>query len=315
MNIPYFSIIIPLFNKEKYIVNTINSILHQDFNDFEIIIVDDGSTDASLEKIKYFLSDKVSLIEHDKNKGLSATRNTGIKNAKANYIAFIDADDTWLPHYLKTIKYLIDTFIEARIYAANMQYVYPKQTIAIDNKLIDFPSDYKGYINFFKENLKQGLYCINTVCYHKSVFEKVGYFDEKITFSEEIDFYIRSHLKFKFAYDTTVCSNYYMEIQNQLSQSNIANKIVPNYDLYDSYCETVPYFKKFLDIQRYILAKNLKMNGDKTRHRKILKNIDFSNLNLKQQILLKVPIYLLKKISKFKQLLVKNGISWTSYTS
>ncbi len=314
MNIPFFSVVIPLYNKEKYITNAINSILNQDFNDFEIIIVNDGSTDNSLEQIKSLLSDKVRLIEHDKNKGLSAARNTGIKSSKANYITFLDADDTWLPNYLKTIKNLIDTFIEARIYATNMQYVYPKKTIAIDNKLINYPANYKGYIDFFEENLKQGLYCINSVCYHKSVFEKVGYFDEKITFSEEIDFYIRTHLKFKFAYDTTVCSNYYMDIQNQLSQSNIANKLVPNYDLYNSYCETVPYFKKFLDVQRYILAKNLKMNGDKTRHHKISKNIDFANLNLKQRVLLRVPLYLLKKISRLKQLLVKNGISWTSYS-
>lgn len=313
MKTPFFSVVIPLFNKEKYIQNAIVSIQNQTYTDFEIIIVNDGSTDNGLEKVKPFLSEKIKLIEHFKNKGLSAARNSGIQNAASNYITFLDADDTWLPTYLQAIKNLIDNFNEARIFATNMQYVYPKKTIAIDNKLSNYPIDYKGYVDFFKENIKQGLYCINSVCYHQSVFEKVGYFDEKITFSEEIDFYIRAHLHFKFAYDTTVHANYFMEIENQLSHSNILNKTFPDYDVYASYCDSVPHFKKFLDIQRYILAKHLKKNGDKLKHLEIIKKIDFKNLTLKQVILIQSPLPIINGISNFKQFLVRQGISWTSY--
>jgi glycosyltransferase involved in cell wall biosynthesis len=315
MKTPFFSVIIPLYNKEKYVERAILSIQSQTYTNFEIIIVNDGSTDNGLEKLNPFLSEKIRLIEHAKNKGLSAARNTGIQSAKATYIVFLDADDTWLPTYLEAIKNLIENFGEARIFATNMQYVYPKQTIAIDNKLSNYPIDYKGYVDFFKENIKQGLYCINSVCYHQSVFEKVGYFDEKITFSEEIDFYIRAHLQFKFAYDTTVHTNYFMEIENQLSHSSILNKTIPNYDLYESYSDSEPHFKKFLDIQRYVLAKNLKKHGDKSKHLEITKNIDYKNLNLKQQFLLKSPLFLLKNISALKQFLVKNGFSWTSYSN
>lgn len=313
MKTPFFSVIIPLYNKDKYVEKAILSIQNQTHTDFEIIIVNDGSTDNGLEKVKPFLSEKIKLIEHFKNKGLSAARNSGIQNAASNYITFLDADDTWLPTYLQAIKNLIDNFNEARIFATNMQYVYPKKTIAIDNKLSNYPIDYKGYVDFFKENIKQGLYCINSVCYHQSVFEKVGYFDEKITFSEEIDFYIRAHLHFKFAYDTTVHANYFMEIENQLSHSNILNKTFPDYDVYASYCDSVPHFKKFLDIQRYILAKHLKKNGDKLKHLEIIKKIDFKNLTLKQVILIQSPLPLIIGISNFKQFLVRQGISWTSY--
>jgi glycosyltransferase involved in cell wall biosynthesis len=313
MQTPFFSVVIPLFNKEKYIQNAIVSIQNQTYTNFELIIIDDGSTDNSAEKVKPYLSEKIKLIAHDKNKGLSAARNTGIQKATSDYITFLDADDTWLPTYLEAIKYLIENFSEAQIVATNMQYVYPKKTVAIDNALSNYPNEYRGYLNFFKENIKQGLYCINTVCFHKTVFDKVGYFDEKITFSEEIDFYIRAHLHFKFAYDTNVHANYFMEIENQLSHSNILNKTIPNYDLYDSYCDSVPNFKKFLDIQRYILAKHLKRNGDKTKYKEIINKIDLRNLNIKQLILLKSPQLVINIVSNFKQFLVRNGISWTSY--
>jgi GT2 family glycosyltransferase len=81
-----FSIIIPLYNKEKYIENAINSILKQTITDYEIIIVDDGSTDSGKEIISKYVSDKISIIDHHKNRGLSAARNTGIKNATSDYI-------------------------------------------------------------------------------------------------------------------------------------------------------------------------------------------------------------------------------------
>ena len=96
----FFSIIIPLFNKENFILNTLQSVFNQSFTDYEIIIVDDCSTDNSLKIVMENSSDKVKIVRHEINKGLSATRNTGIKNATAKYIAFLDADDLWKPRKL-----------------------------------------------------------------------------------------------------------------------------------------------------------------------------------------------------------------------
>ena len=92
----FFTVIIPLYNKESYVENTINSILNQTFTNYEVLIVNDCSTDDSVAKVKPFLSEKIKLIAHSENKGLSATRNTGIQNANANYITFLDADDLWV---------------------------------------------------------------------------------------------------------------------------------------------------------------------------------------------------------------------------
>ena len=87
---PFFSIIIPLYNKELFIKATINSVLNQTFNDFELIIVDDGSTDNSHQIVSKYQDSRILLIKQE-NQGVSEARNSGIKLSKSNYIAFLEA--------------------------------------------------------------------------------------------------------------------------------------------------------------------------------------------------------------------------------
>lgn len=309
----FFSIIIPLYNKERYIENAIQSILKQTVADYEIIIINDGSTDKSKEIISKYDSEKIRIIDHPKNKGLSAARNTGIKNAISNYITFLDADDLWKPNYLQTIKNLISSYSEAHIFATNYDEVYPKTTHKPHNGSEDLPENFNGLIDFFKINLKQGIYTPSSVCWHKSVFETIGYYDEEITFSEDLDFNIRANLKFKLAYSTSIQMSYFMETDNQITRSSILNKTLPDYDQYEKYCTSVPYLKRYLDFERYVLAKHLKMDGDTTKYKKIVHSIDFKNLNYKQAILLKSPYFLLHFIKTTKDFLIRKGIKLTSY--
>ena len=99
----YCSVIIPLYNKEKSIVHTIQSVLKQTYTNYEIIIVDDGSTDKSasiVDRIVKEFKDQVRIIRK-KNGGVSSARNIGIKEAKYDYIALLDGDDLWDKHYLE----------------------------------------------------------------------------------------------------------------------------------------------------------------------------------------------------------------------
>lgn len=89
------SVIIPLYNTEKYIAETIQSVINQSFTNWELIIIDDGSTDSSPSKVKSFLNDTRIKYHRQSNSGVSAARNNGIKLSAAKYIAFLDADDTW----------------------------------------------------------------------------------------------------------------------------------------------------------------------------------------------------------------------------
>jgi glycosyltransferase involved in cell wall biosynthesis len=95
-----FSVIIPLYNKEQYIKKTLLSVLNQTFSNFEIIIIDDGSTDKSADIVKEIDSDKINLINQE-NAGPSNARNRGIEEAQGEYLAFLDADDEWLPNKLE----------------------------------------------------------------------------------------------------------------------------------------------------------------------------------------------------------------------
>lgn len=110
-----FSVVIPLYNKANYIESTIRSVLDQTCDDYELIVVDDGSSDNSLELARKYESDRVRVIAQA-NQGVSVARNTGIENARGTFIAFLDADDQWEPQYLETINALTEQYPESAIF-------------------------------------------------------------------------------------------------------------------------------------------------------------------------------------------------------
>lgn len=309
---PFFTVIIPLYNKEKYIENAIKSILNQTFTDFEVLIVNDCSTDKSVAIASEFLSEKVQLIHHEKNSGLAATRNTGIKKATSNYVTFLDADDLWKPHFLEKIFQLIQNFPEAKIFATNYEEIWDKVIKKPHNELTSSVKHYSGYINFFKTNIKQGLYNHGSVCLHKEVYEKVGYYNENIQLSQDLDFNIRANYSYKLAYDNSVQMSYFMQTDNQLTRSSIVNKTIPDYDAYEKWTKNNSDLKKYLDFERYILAKRLKKNND-MRWKKMIASIDSINLNWKQNLLLRLPGFALNLIEKIKLILLKLGIKLSTY--
>ncbi|HLV45459.1 MAG TPA: glycosyltransferase family 2 protein [Flavobacterium sp.] len=106
---PTVSIIIPCYNSEKFIGETLESILDQTFQDWECLVMDNASTDNSVDVIERFKNEKIHLIKLDKNYGASQARNIGIERAKGRFITFIDSDDLWLPEFLeKSISFLKD---------------------------------------------------------------------------------------------------------------------------------------------------------------------------------------------------------------
>lgn len=309
---PFFTVIIPLYNKEKYISEAIESILNQTFTDFEVLIVNDCSTDKSMEIASKFVSEKVQIIPHEKNSGLAATRNTGIKKAKSNYVTFLDADDLWKPNFLEKIYNLIQHFPEARIFGTNYEEIWDKTIKSPHNNSDSLPENFVGYVNFFQINLKQGIYNHGSVCLHKEVYENVGFYDENIQLSQDLDFNIRANYHYKLAYDNSVQMSYFMQTENQLTRSSIVNKTIPDYDKYEDWAKTNSDLKKYLDFERYVLGKRLKKNND-LRWKNMIANIDSNNLNWKQNLLLKVPSSILNLIDKIKLILLKFGIKPSTY--
>jgi len=117
---PRFSVIIPIYNKEKDVETTIKSVLNQTYIDYEVILVDDGSTDNSLDIVNAIEDDRIQIFTKQ-NEGVSKTRNYGITKAKAEYIAFLDADDYWYPNHLEILHHLIKKFPEEAWYATSYE--------------------------------------------------------------------------------------------------------------------------------------------------------------------------------------------------
>jgi glycosyltransferase involved in cell wall biosynthesis len=308
----FFTVIIPLYNKEKYIENAIKSVLNQTFTDFNLVIVNDCSIDKSVEIASKYISDKVEIIHHKKNAGLAAARNSGIKNTNSNYITYLDADDLWKPTFLESIFQLIQNFPEARIFGTNYEEVWDAVIKNPRNGSEILPINFTGYINFFKINVKQGIYNHGSVCFHKEVYEKVGFYNEKINFSEDLDFNIRANYNFKLAYDNSVQMNYFMQTENQITQSSLLKKVIPDFDTYENWAKTNSDLKKYLDFERYVLGKRLKKNND-LRWKKMIATIDSRNLNWKQNVLLKMPSLVLNTLDKLKLFLLKLGIKTSTY--
>lgn len=103
---PFFSVVIPLYNKEKSIAQSLKSVLDQTYTNFEIVVVDDGSTDKSVEVVKNIGDDRIQLLCQP-NAGPSKARNTGVKNSKGDWIVFLDADDELLPEALSIFTEII----------------------------------------------------------------------------------------------------------------------------------------------------------------------------------------------------------------
>ena len=122
LRLPRIAVIIPAYNRADVISRAIDSVLAQDFGDFELIVVDDGSTDSTVEVARGYDDPRIRVVELGRNRGSNAARNAGITNASAPLIAFLDSDDTYLPHKLSTVieeferdpalDVLVDSFVK-----------------------------------------------------------------------------------------------------------------------------------------------------------------------------------------------------------
>lgn len=310
---PRFSVVIPLYNKENFIENTIQSLLNQTFSDFEVLVVNDCSTDTSEQLVARFDDPRINIIQHSVNKGLSASRNTGIKSANANYIAFLDADDLWKPSFLEKIDVLINQYPEASLFATKYEVLHKKNRIVThDFKLKNFTKH--GIIkNFFESNLNQSIYYPSCLCVKKMVFEDVGYYNEEVNYSEDVDFNLRAHATYKLAYWDEAAVTYLLDSENQITQNGLKGKTIPDYDFYEAQFKGRQDIKKYLDFQRYIKAKLFKLDGDNKRYLDMIQSMDTSNLNKTQRILLKSPRFALLGIGEIKRILRALGIEFSSY--
>ncbi|MGE5472597.1 MAG: glycosyltransferase family 2 protein [Ignavibacteriales bacterium] len=215
---PLFSVVIPLYNKEPHIQRTINSVLAQKIQDFEIIVVDDGSTDNSVEVIKRFKEQRIRLIKQ-KNAGVSAARNRGIKETKADLIAFLDADDEWTPSFLETVLRLREKYPEAGAYVTAYEKCDVKgKRLRPSYKKIP-PAPWEGLLSnyFLIASLQEMPISTSAICIPKSVLTEFGGFQEGLLVWEDSELWGKIALKYKIAFSHEMGSIYHIGAINRSS--------------------------------------------------------------------------------------------------
>ncbi len=216
-----FSVVIPLYNKEHYIVDTINSVLNQTFQDYEIIIVDDGSKDNSYKVAKKVRSKKINLL-HQENQGVAVARNKGIENARGDYIAFLDADDRWYPNYLQVINELINIFPASDLFVSSYRIVLGNDRYNYSAHLSDEPISLPSYWETFK-NAYDTVWTSATVV-RKEAIVNAGMFTPGEKIGQDLDLWARvARNNPVVAYSPEVCVDYYRDAeQNARTRVKIA---------------------------------------------------------------------------------------------
>ena len=190
------SVIIPTYNRGKYLPRAIVSVLSQSYNNFELIVVDDASTDNTAEIVNSIDDPRLKYICHDQNKGGAAARNTGIKAAKGDYIAFQDSDDEWMPEKLAK---QMDVFIDC---AADVGAVYCSYLMKSENRSSFIPAAHivRRNGNILLEILAESFIGTPTLVVRRDIFDKIGLFDENLSRFQDWDMAIRIAQEYHFQF-------------------------------------------------------------------------------------------------------------------
>ena len=320
------SVVIPLYNKERSIVPTIESVLSQTYKDWELIVVDDGSTDRSADVVRDFihvndemsradaLNEPLSLnngkirLMHKENGGVCSARNKGIQEAKGEYIALLDGDDLWDKEYLAEQVKMISDFPKAAMWGINFAEINKGKLVRSLRTAL--PDGYRGYVeNYFQMNGRiSDLFCSSSVIIRKEVFNKLGMFDERIKYAEDTDMWWRIIATCPVAFYDRYMVFYQWDAENRaLCREQRLRYFLPFYidkyqtPLYQSnkvfYCKANRWAAS--QIRSYYFSTN---DEDRLEAREAVKKIDYTEVPFKYRLLYKWPYKIAIILNKLDKL-------------
>jgi len=234
-NKPKVSVLIPAYNAQDFISRTLQSVLKQRYADFEVIILDDGSTDKTAEIVKQIArEDKRIRYYFQENRGLANTRNRLAELADAEYIAFLDHDDEWLPQKLSL---QVDFFEKNPDFGLLYSDTYIKKDGRIIGRAFEERKPVRG--NVFYELLFENFVPLDTVFMPKRVLLEFIPFNPEYDFSEEFDIFLRVSKKYKFAYLNEVLAVHYRHNKN-LSDSRLDKFIQEEFSILNHWLKQEP---------------------------------------------------------------------------
>lgn len=238
MSCKKFSVIVPLYNKRDDIGNTLTSILSQSVAPHEIVVVDDGSTDGSADVVRSFASPLIRLILQ-RNAGECAARNRAIKEATGDYMALLDADDTWQPDYLKVIDALIDKYPDCGLYSTGCN------IISNDGSFPWESSQKEGVVdNYFLTAMTEYICLPSSSTIPLHVFDRVGGFPEGMKLGGDQFMWVKIASEYKICFTPERMLNYNTVATNRSSSIYTPEQTV--YSFRDFYDETNFYRNEFI---------------------------------------------------------------------
>lgn len=307
-NIKY-SIIVPLYNKEKHIARTLDSILRQSIDDYEVIVIDDGSTDSSADKVRAFKSEKIILLSQN-NSGVSKARNRGVASAKGEFVAFIDADDEWLPHHLASFEKMIEMYPDAGLYATAYRRMVEGQLLDEINE--PKPDDRIHEIDYFKESFQRPLLPIHTsaVCIPREKLLATGCFNEQHSLGEDQDVWARIALKHPVVENGSVSSIYYIDSDNR-SVGKCPDRDYPFIKYYYDHQDEIEklgneFVKEYVVRQELNIIRKWILHNQKDLARAKLDRIS-TRFQGKRVAVLKLLTYIPHALVEFSYRLLKSG--------
>lgn len=314
---PRFSIIMPLYNKAPYVRKAVESVIGQTFVDWELIVVDNGSTDGSGEVVATCHDPRIKMLHLKDNIGPGAARNHGVAESTAAHICFLDADDWWEPTFLEEMAGLIERHPDAGIYGTGYYIVKNGKKrvapIGIDEGFIE------GEINYCKvyaKTLCMPLTSIS-VCIPRRTFDEAGGFPLGITLGEDFLLWLRIAMKYKTILLNKPLSNYNQDVD--ITFRGTHNLHPPEKNMlwqlreYESLEKTHADYKQMIDnLRTYSLMNYLLDNRYRNTARKELAKVDWNHQPVQTHRLYQQPIWilrlrqhLLKAGSNIKRLIIK----------
>jgi glycosyltransferase involved in cell wall biosynthesis len=213
LNRPLVSIVIPSYNSANYIVEAVESALAQDYSSIEVIVIDDGSTDATKEVLEpYITANKITYI-HQENKGVSAARNAGIHTAKGMYIAFLDSDDIFYKEKIRLQVEALEAHPEYAVCYSDILHFTDSIPREYYHHTYHYPSG-----DIFAALLKAQFINPLGVLLRKQILDQFGYFNEALRTSEDWELWLRlAHGEAKFLYLDKVLAEYRMRVGGNLT--------------------------------------------------------------------------------------------------
>lgn len=309
---PFFSIVIPLYNKEAQIQDSLKSVLAQSFSDFEVIVVDDGSTDRSMERAKAINDSRIKFFSQE-NKGASQARNYGIEQAGSDFIALLDADDVWDSNHLEAFCESIEKFPKASLFCNAYRLKLADNFIHNATYNLSNPNHIQVVEDYFEASIIHPIAWTSAVCFNKKDFWELKGFDFTIPSGQDIDMWIRFALHKTVIFNPTFTTCYDKTIANSLSKGNYREKKYLFFYRYKSIEETKSSLKKYMDLNRYSVALHCKYYNDRETFRLLKNDIDKKSLNPKQKLLLAAPFFIVRLLKRFQFFLIKRNLYFTAF--